>query len=337
MRVLVTGAAGFIGSHLCKRLAQDGHFVVGVDDFSNHPELSKLRMSDLGFRDVLPIIAQQSNFFSNLKMQRCNIVFDSSFFDLFKRYEFDTVIHLAAKAGVRNSIEKPLHYHETNSEGFLIVLEAVRRNKIKNFLYASSSSVYGKQKNHHSNRIAEHFNSNNPLSLYAAQKKANEVTAAAYSNLFGIKCTGMRFFTVYGPWGRPDMVIYKWVKNILKNEICYLYNYGKMSRNFTYIDDVVNAITALIERENGELNEIYNIGNTESYSIEGVLYLIEGLLDMDANIEKLGMQLGDCESVCGTSRKLNIHTGWKTQTDLKEGLEKFIDWFKKYQNELMSI
>ncbi|MGK3121568.1 NAD-dependent epimerase [Pseudomonas corrugata] len=333
MNILVTGAAGFIGAHCVRRLLCDGHRVCGLDNFNDYydPQLKHDR--------IAWVKAQAGDF----PLVRLDLTDAGALDDLFQSYRPDVVIHLAAQAGVRYSLENPRAYVDSNLTGFLNILESCRRHPLRHLIYASSSSVYGA--NPHT-PYSEQDNVDHPLSLYAASKKANELMAHSYSYLFGIPCTGLRFFTVYGPWGRPDMSPIQFARAITEGRVLQLFNHGEHQRDFTYIDDIVESIARLIERpprvtaaRDVEPSDpstirapwrIYNIGGQHPVALRTYVALLEKHLGLTARIELLPLQPGDVLNTCADASALARATGFQPCIELDEGLGRFIDWFLDY-------
>ena len=337
MKILVTGAAGFIGFHLCKSLLSKGHTVVGLDNINDYYDvnLKYARLNELGIlRNQAETFLNKStgvNYNDLFQFVRMNLEDRENLPILFKDSEFDVVCNLAAQAGVRYSIENPETYIDSNIVGFLNILECCRYLKIEHLLYASSSSVYGQNK-----KIPFSTNDNvdHPISLYAATKKSNELMAHTYSHLFGIPTTGLRFFTVYGPWGRPDMAPMLFADAISNNRPIKVFNNGKMSRDFTYIDDIVNGIEILLKNPpvKGTDKPAYrlsNIGNGDPQALGDFIKAIETSLGIDAKKEYLPMQAGDVPQTWADISEIE-KLGYKSTTEIKEGVDKFVTWFKNY-------
>tara|TARA_R110002051_G_scaffold265495_4_gene325340 strand:+ start:2796 stop:3815 length:1020 start_codon:yes stop_codon:yes gene_type:complete len=337
MKILVTGAAGFIGFHLSKALLSKDHTVVGIDNINDYYDvnLKYARLNELG------ISREQSEKFLNratgavykdsFQFVRMNLEDRENLPVLFKESEFDVVCNLGAQAGVRYSIENPETYIDSNVVGFLNILECCRHHKIKHLLYASSSSVYGENKKV---PFSTSDNVDYPISLYAATKKSNELMAHTYSHLFGIPTTGLRFFTVYGPWGRPDMAIYLFADAISKNRSIKVFNNGNMSRDFTYIDDIVNGIEILLANPPEKTAQkpayrVSNIGNGSPQSLGDFIKAIETSFGVEAKKEFLPMQAGDVPQTWADVREIE-KLGYKSLTAINEGVLKFVEWFKKY-------
>ncbi len=344
-KILVTGTAGFIGFHLVKKFVEMGYDVVGVDNINDYYDVNlkygRLQESGIDINKIEYNKFVRSDKFENYKFLKVDLTDKDAIFELFRKVKFDSVCHLAAQAGVRYSIENPYSYIDSNIYGFLNILESCRRFGVSNISFASSSSVYGLNKKQ---PFSEHDCINHPISLYAATKKSNELMAHTYAHLFGLRVTGLRFFTVYGPWGRPDMALFKFVKNILNNEPIDVYNYGNMQRDFTYIDDVVEGVLRTMEKPakaagNFDYEDpdpasspvayrIYNIGNNAPVSLMEFIEAIEDILDRKAKKNMLPMQPGDVASTYADVSDLMNDFGYKPKTPIKVGVKNFIDWFK---------
>jgi len=314
MKILVTGAAGFIGFHLSKSLLIDGMEVLGIDNINDYydPSLKQARLEEL-------------NSFKNFKYEKIDIANKESLAKSFQSFTPNKVVNLAAQAGVRYSIENPYTYMETNLVGFLNVIELCRHNDIEGLVYASSSSVYGSNTKipfSVSDRV------DSPISLYAASKKSNELIAHAYSHLYGLRTTGLRFFTVYGPWGRPDMAMYIFTQKILNGEPIPVFNGGDMKRDFTYIDDIVSGTRAAIDKN--YKCEIFNLGNHISENLMDMIGLIEKELGKQAIIDFQPMQPGDVKESFAEIKKSKEKLGFIPKTSIKNGIPKFIKWYKEY-------
>jgi UDP-glucuronate 4-epimerase len=337
MKILVTGAAGFIGFHTCLKLVKQGHEVYGIDNINDYydPKLKFDRLSELGFNEAETKQFNnevQSAKFNSLRFSRIDLVDHESIDNLFKKEQFEVVCNLAAQAGVRYSIENPKAYIDSNISGFLNILEGCRNHKVKHLVYASSSSVYGENKKV---PFETTDNVDHPISLYAATKKSNELMAHTYGHLYGFKTTGLRFFTVYGPWGRPDMAYYLFADAISNDQPIKVFNNGNMERDFTYIDDIVNGVTKIIEKniDSREHYKIYNIGNNKTESLQNFITTIEKAIGKKAIKEMYPMQQGDVPRTFADIDKLIDDIGYKPSTSINNGLEKFINWYKKYVNE----
>ena len=336
MKLLVTGAAGFIGFHTCLKLLKQGHEVYGIDNINDYydPKLKFDRLNELGLNKAESKLFKnevQSIKFNSLRFSRIDLVDDESIDALFRKEEFEVVCNLAAQAGVRYSIENPKAYIESNISGFLNILEGCRNYKVKHLVYASSSSVYGENKKV---PFETTDNVDHPISLYAATKKSNELMAHTYGHLYGFKTTGLRFFTVYGPWGRPDMAYYLFADAILKNKPIKVFNNGLMERDFTYIDDIVNGMTKIIEK-NIDIREhykIYNIGNNKTVSLIDFITTIEKTIGKKAIKEMFPMQQGDVPRTFADVEQLAIDYNYSPSTHLSSGIDSFISWFIFYHN-----
>ncbi len=337
MKVLVTGAAGFIGFYVSKVLLAKGHTVVGLDNINDYYDVNlKLsRLKELGIdkneAEVFNTICNSKNDdFSFIKM---NLENREELPKLFKNEKFDIVCNLAAQAGVRYSIENPETYVDSNLVGFLNILECCRHNDIKHLVYASSSSVYGLNEKI---PFSTDDNVDHPISLYAATKKSNELMAHTYSHLFKVPTTGLRFFTVYGPWGRPDMAMFLFTDAIVNDRPIKVFNHGKMERDFTYIDDIVEGVIRVIEKspkdriENNDYYKVYNIGNNDSVKLLDFINEIEINLDKIASKDMLPMQPGDVERTWADVDDLIKDYDYHPNTSIKVGVKSFIDWFKDY-------
>jgi UDP-glucuronate 4-epimerase len=337
MKILVTGAAGFIGFHLSKSLLKKGHTLVGLDNINDyyHVNLKYARLNELGIvkkeAEVFLKISESSMYVSSFQFVRMNLEDREELPKLFETYKFDVVVNLAAQAGVRYSIENPNAYVDSNVVGYLNILECCRHNKIKHLLYASSSSVYGENKKV---PFSTTDNVDHPISLYAATKKSNELMAHTYSHLYNIPTTGLRFFTVYGPWGRPDMAIYLFVDAIANGRAIKVFNNGNMSRDFTYIDDIIKGIEILLEnpptkKEEKPAYRISNIGNGSPESLSDFIKAIENSFGVEAKKEFMPMQAGDVPQTWADVSELE-KLGYRSSIGIEEGVNKFSDWFKNY-------
>ena len=331
MEVLVTGAAGFIGCFLSKSLLEKGHKVVGVDNINDYysTDLKFSRLQELGISRVDAEINEyqsHSHIYPNFIFYRIDIANAESLGRVFNKHKFDKVCHLAAQAGVRYSIENPSEYIHSNLVGFGNVLEEVRHANIDHLIYASSSSVYGE-----SNEVpySTDHQADHPISLYAATKKANELMAYTYSHLFNINTTGLRFFTVYGPSGRPDMAYYLFTKAILNNEPIKVFNYGDMRRDFTYIDDVVEVLIRITENPIKDKYKIYNIGNHKPEKLGDFIAILEKHLSKKAKKEFLPIQPGDVSQTFADVSDLMQDYGYTPNTSIDEGLKRFVQWYLK--------
>ena len=337
-KILVTGAAGFIGFYISKILLEKGHEVVGLDNINDYYDvnLKFARLKELGINNGDAIIfnklckSENYNKFSFIKM---NLEDRTELPKLFETQKFDIVCNLAAQAGVRYSLENPEAYIDSNVVGFLNILECCRNFKIKHLIYASSSSVYGLNKKI---PFSTEDNVDHPISLYAATKKSNELMAYTYSHLFKIPTTGLRFFTVYGPWGRPDMAMFLFTDAIINNKPIKVFNHGNMERDFTYIDDIVEGVIRIIEKQpdvrikNNQLYKLYNIGNNNSVKLLDFIKEIELNLGKESKKEMLPMQPGDVERTWANVDALIKDYNYSPNTPIKEGVKAFINWFKVY-------
>ncbi|WP_299109774.1 NAD-dependent epimerase [uncultured Winogradskyella sp.] len=339
MKVLVTGAAGFIGFYVSKILTSKGHSVVGLDNINDYYDvnLKYSRLNELGIdkneaAEFNTLCNSSSNDFSFVRM---NLEDREELPKLFKSQKFDIVCNLAAQAGVRYSLENPETYVDSNLVGFLNILECCRNNDIKHLVYASSSSVYGMNKKI---PFSTDDNVDHPISLYAATKKSNELMAHTYSHLFKIPTTGLRFFTVYGPWGRPDMAMFLFTDAIVNNRTINVFNHGNMERDFTYIDDIVEGVVRIIEKspktriESNNLYKVYNIGNNNSVKLLDFIKEIEVNLDKEASKNMMKMQPGDVERTWADVDALIKDYDYRPNTSIKHGVKSFIDWFKNFYN-----
>ena len=332
MKILVTGAAGFIGFHVSQWLCNRGDEVVGIDNLNDYYEVS---LKEARLSQLKPL--------SNFRFIKLDIADRDGLTKLFSEEKFDRVVHLAAQAGVRYSIENPHAYADSNLVGFLNVLEGCRHNQIEHLVYASSSSVYGANE---TIPFSENNNVDHPVSLYAASKKANEAMAHSYSQLYNLPTTGLRFFTVYGPWGRPDMSPILFAKAITEDKPLKVFNYGKHRRDFTYIDDIVQGVVRTLDnvaQPNPEWSgldpdpatskapwRIYNIGNSQPVELLYYIECIEKSLGKTTEKELLPLQQGDVEHTYADVTALMRDTGYQPNTPIEEGVEKFIAWFKSY-------
>ncbi len=338
MKVLVTGAAGFIGYHLCKRLLEDNHIVVGLDNLNEYYDVNlKIdRLKNLGITNAIKgNKMMKSNLYDGFAFIKLSLEDQSKINDLFKIEKFDAVCNLAAQAGVRYSITNPDEYIQSNIIGFYNILEACRNHHVKNLAFASSSSVYGINKKM---PYSTDDHVDNPISLYAATKKSNELMAHTYSHLYGIKATGLRFFTVYGPWGRPDMAYFKFTKAALNNSTIDVYNNGEMKRDFTYIDDIIEGVIKVIynpakpsmNSDSDAEFKIYNIGNNKPINLMDFIEAIETKLGEKISKRYLSLQDGDVLNTHADVSQLEKDFNYKPNTDLIDGINKFVDWYKEY-------
>ncbi len=337
MKILVTGAAGFIGFHLSERLLAEGHTVVGIDNINDYYDvnLKYARLKELGIeRENAEVFYKEAigSTNENFKFIRLNLEDKEELFQLFASENFDVVCNLAAQAGVRYSIENPDVYIQSNIVGFLNILECCRHQKIKHLVYASSSSVYGANEEV---PFSEDDMVDNPVSLYAATKKSNELMAHTYSHLYKIPTTGLRFFTVYGPWGRPDMAPILFADAISNNRPIKVFNNGDMERDFTFIDDIVEGIKRVIEKPiiDRSLYKIYNIGNNNSVNLLDFITHIEGSLGVKAIKEMMPMQMGDVKKTWANVDGLIRDYEYKPKVKVKDGAKKFVEWYVLFKKE----
>lgn len=332
MKVLVTGAAGFIGFHLSQRLLARGDQVVGIDSLNDYYDvnLKKTRLARLQDHE-------------NFSFVQLDIADREGVAALFRREGFQRVVNLAAQAGVRYSIENPQAYIDANIVGFGNILEGCRHNQVEHLAYASSSSVYGANE---AQPFSERHNVDHPIALYAASKKANELMAHAYSSLYKLPTTGLRFFTVYGPWGRPDMALFLFTKGILDGEPIKIFNHGNMIRDFTYIDDIIEGVVRVLDNPaapnpawDGQQPDpatsyapyrVYNIGNNNPVKLMDFIEAIEKALGKKAIKNMMEMQPGDVPSTCADVSALQNDLGFKPDTSVEEGIQKFVDWYREY-------
>ncbi len=332
MKILVTGAAGFIGMHVALQLVERGDEVVGVDNLNDYYDV-ELKLSRL----------EQLAPYGNFRFVSLDIAIFQETAELFAAEQFEHVVHLAAQAGVRYSIQNPRAYINSNIVGFLNILEGCRHNEVQHLVYASSSSVYGASTTMPS---SVHLNVDHPVSLYAATKKANELMAHSYASLYDLPSTGLRFFTVYGPWGRPDMAYFSFTKAILEGRTIDVYNYGRMQRDFTYIDDITEGVVRVLDRIpspdaswTGDAPDpatsyapyrIYNIGNNQPVELGRFIEVIEQSLDKKAQINMLPIQPGDVPATYANVDALIANVGFKPVTPIEIGIERFVAWYKGY-------
>jgi UDP-glucuronate 4-epimerase len=312
VRVLVTGVAGFIGFHLAARLLARGDAVVGVDSLNAYYDVG-LKEARLGRLKLGPAF------------MKADIADRAAMEQVFASGKFDAIVNLAAQAGVRYSLENPHAYVDANVTGFLNILEGARHHGTGHLVYASTSSVYG---TNDKLPFSEDQRTDTPISLYAATKKANEVMAHAYSHLFGVPMTGLRFFTVYGPWGRPDMALFRFTRGILAGEAIPVFNQGKMVRDFTYIEDIVEGIVRVIDRPQGY--RIFNIGNNRRVELMAYIRALEAALGKKAVLDLLPMQAGDVKATEADTTALREATGFSPATPVEEGVRRFVEWYREY-------
>ncbi|MFC2117548.1 NAD-dependent epimerase/dehydratase family protein [Bacteroidota bacterium] len=347
MKILVTGVAGFIGFHLANRLAKKNHSVIGIDNLNKlyYEDLKYGRLVESGFavKHITEGEKIKSKKYSNYQFIKLDIRDEKNICQLFENEKFDIVCHLAAHAGVRLSLSQPRSYIESNINGFINILEASKNSKIKHLCYASSSSVYGLND---SVPYSTGNNTDHPISVYAVTKKTDELLAHSYSHLYNLPTTGLRFFSVYGPWGRPDMAYFKFVKDILNNKTIDIYNNGHLKRDFTYIDDIINIMEKLLFQPASKNTEwsgknpdpgsslcpykIYNIGNNSPVNLLDFIQTIEKELGIEALKRFLPMQAGDVNTTWADVEDLVDNFDYKPNTNISEGIRNFVNWYKKY-------
>jgi len=325
-RFLVTGCAGFIGFHLSKRLLESGYAVVGLDNLNRYYD-DGLKAGRLALLRPLP----------GFKFIHCDIADTAAVEAIFQQQEFGPVAHLAAQAGVRYSLENPHLYIQSNVVGFTNLIEAARKKRTPHFVFASSSSVYGKNKKV---PFSEHDNVDYPISLYAATKKSNELTAHVYAHLYDLPVTGLRFFTVYGPWGRPDMAMFKFCKAIFEGTPIDLYNHGDMLRDFTYIDDIIEGVIRIVEKPPVRKTDeaagvpapyrLFNIGHNQPVELRKMIQLLENKIGRKAQLKCLPMQPGDVPVTYADVDELANAVGYRPRTSLEEGVDRFVNWYREY-------
>lgn len=312
--VLVTGIAGFIGAHVASALFKSGYKVVGVDNFNKYydPKLKSQRVKHL-----------LDN--SKIKVYKADITDFKQLTKIFSQHKVDFICHLAAQAGVRYSVENPFVYESSNLKGTLNLLELAHKHKVKGFVFASSSSVYGNSKK---SSFSETDSTDQPVSLYAATKKSTELLAFAYHKLYGLPCTALRLFTVYGPWGRPDMALFKFTRQILRGQKIEVYNYGKMKRDFTYIDDIVQGTVKAIQKNYAW--EVINLSSGRSLDLSYVISLLEDALGKKAQKKFVALQKGDVLKTFGNISKAGKLLGYKPRYKIERGIKNFVDWYLRY-------
>ncbi len=342
MVILVTGAAGFIGFHLCKKLLEEKNFVIAFDNINNYYDI-KIKNDRL---EELKSFAEKYN--SNFVFIKGDLENNNLMKDIFNKYKFNTVINLAAQAGVRYSLKNPSAYIQSNLVGFGNILENCKNFSVKHLIFASSSSVYGG-----SRRLPYKENQNvaHPVSLYAATKRSNELMAHTYSHLYNLRCTGLRFFTVYGPWGRPDMALFKFTRAILNDKEIEVFNNGNMIRDFTFIDDIIMSISLLIKKDSFLMSSfdyitndpskswapfrLFNIGNSNPIHLMEFINCLEKTLGKKAKKIFKDMQPGDVPETSADTSSLEEFIGFKPSTSVQEGIDRFVDWYKKYYKVIL--
>jgi UDP-glucuronate 4-epimerase len=349
-KILITGAAGFIGFHLTKRLVENGYHVVGLDIINDYYDinlkLSRLEFLGINISGIKLNHLMPSKKYDDLRFIKADLSNHTYILKLMETEKFDCVINLAAQAGVRYSIDNPLAYTHSNIDGFLSILEGARYSKVKHLIYASTSSVYGLNT---AMPLKETTPTEHPMALYAATKKANEMMAHSYSHLFDLPTTGLRFFTVYGPWGRPDMALFLFAEAMRKGEAINVYNHGKMIRDFTYIDDIVESITRLLVKPPKRNNNwdsdlpridtssapyrIFNIGNGSPVELMIYINAVEAALGVQGKYNMMDIQPGDVPATHADTSALEEYIDFRPQTTIEFGVAKFIDWYKSYYNK----
>ncbi|MCE7995887.1 MAG: NAD-dependent epimerase [Roseivirga sp.] len=348
-KTLITGTAGFIGFHLAKKMLERGDEVVGLDSINDYYDLrvkyARLEQTGIDKADIQYNELVQSSKYPGYRFIQLKLEDGAALNELFEREQFDTVINLAAQAGVRYSLENPKAYVDSNIIGFVNILEACRHNGVKHLSYASSSSVYGLNE---TRPFSVQHNVDHPISLYAASKKSNELMAHTYSHLFGLPTTGLRFFTVYGPWGRPDMALFLFTKAILENKPINVFNNGNMSRDFTYVDDIVEGVTRVNDNPpGGNVNwsgadpdpstskapyTVYNIGNNAPVKLMDFVAIIEKCLGREAEKNFMPMQPGDVSATYADVQSLIDNLGYQPDTPLETGVSNFVTWYREFYN-----
>jgi UDP-glucuronate 4-epimerase len=333
MNILITGTAGFIGFHAVKYFAKNNCNIVGIDNINEYysTDLKYDRLSDCGIEKsaIIENTFIQSRTLPNYRFVKLDLENMQGLNDMFQNEKFDLVIHLAAQAGVRYSLENPSSYIKSNIEGFLNILECCRHNQVKKLIYASSSSVYGlsdKALLSIDDRVDQ------PISLYAATKKSNELMAYSYSHLYNIETIGLRFFTVYGPWGRPDMAPFLFADAISNNKVIKVFNEGKMKRDFTFIDDIVKGIYSVAITKMDKKYQLFNMGNSSPVQLNDFIHCLEKEFGTIASKELLGMQPGDVVETWADVKELVAATGYQPKTPITEGVREFVSWYKSYFN-----
>ena len=337
--ILISGAAGFIGFHLAKRLLSEGKEICAIDNMNTYYDV-QLKEARLG------ILSREKGF----HFLRADLTDRKELGSFFEKFRPDHVVHLAAQAGVRYSLINPYSYIDSNMMGFLAMLECCRLHRVKHLVYASSSSVYG---GNSTTPFTEHQRVDKPVSLYAATKKANELMAYTYSHLYGLPCTGLRFFTAYGPFGRPDMAYFSFTKSIIEGRPIDVYNFGKMKRDFTYIDDIIEGVVRILSRapESGSRvapaalaaatpeppYKIYNIGNNKPVELEVLIRTIERCVGRKATLNFMPMQPGEVVETYADIAELEHVVGFRPVTDLDQGIAQFVEWFREFYNHPVSM
>jgi UDP-glucuronate 4-epimerase len=347
MKILITGTAGFIGFHLAKKLIDEGHEITGLDNINDYYDVrikyARLMQAGIDQKKIEDGKILDSSVYPNYRFFKSDLENQTAVLNLFESEKFDVVVNLAAQAGVRYSIENPFIYVKSNVNGFINILEGCRQNNVQNLIYASTSSVYGLNTKM---PLSPHEPTEHPMTLYAATKKANEMMAHSYSHLYGLPTTGLRFFTVYGPWGRPDMALFLFTKAILAGEPINVFNKGEMVRDFTYVEDIAEAISRLCIKpaiENANWNgsspdsatsscpyRIFNIGNSNPIKLIDYINALESSLQKKAIMNLMPMQLGDVPKTHADSIDLNEWIDFCPETSVQDGIQKFVNWYKEY-------
>jgi UDP-glucuronate 4-epimerase len=331
MRILVTGAAGFIGFYTVKKYLEEGHEVIGLDNLNGYYDTQlkydRLMESGIAKSEILYNKVVESSVNRNYGFFKLNLEDTDAILNLFNLYNFDLVIHLAAQAGVRYSLENPSSYIQSNVVGFLNILEGCRHSSVDKLIYASSSSVYGMSDK---DLLSTKDRVDNPVSLYAATKKSNELMAHVYSHLYHFKTVGLRFFTVYGPWGRPDMAPCLFADAIIRKQPIKIFNHGLMKRDFTFIDDIISGIFGVSQAEIRESYSVFNIGNSKPVELMYFIECMEKSFNTIAIKQMEKMQPGDVKSTWADTSELGELTGYRPQINIEEGVKIFADWYKKY-------
>ena len=335
-KILITGAIGFIGFHLTRKLISEGYNVLGIDNINSYynVKLKYAKLPILGVEDIdlLPNILYQSSKYENFKFAKLDIKDRYHVEELFRQERFDIIVNLAAQAGVQYSISNPHTYIENNLTGFINLIDAAKSNHVEHFIYASSSSVYG---NRTETPFKETDNVDHPISLYAASKRANELIAHSYSHLYQLNTTGLRFFTVYGPWGRPDMAPFIFFKRIIEGVPITVFNNGNMERDFTFVDDIVNGITLVLEGRKAYPYGIYNIGNSKPINLNDFIKTIEGITGKKAVIEYKPIRSGDVVKTFSDISNIERDFKYHPKTGINEGIKLFYDWFKMMNSTIL--
>jgi len=332
-KVLITGAIGFIGFHLTEKLLSEGFEVVGIDNINSYYDVrlkyAKLPILGIEEENLWPNVLYESSKHKGFKFAKTDITDRFQIEELFRKEKFEIVVNLAAQAGVQYSIRNPHTYIENNITGFINLIDAAKTNKVEHFIYASSSSVYG---NREDVPFKETDNVDYPISLYAASKKANELIAHTYGHLYKIKTTGLRFFTVYGPWGRPDMAPFIFTKNIIAHKTINVFNKGNMVRDFTYIEDIIEGINLIIQARKKYTHKVYNIGNSSPVNLNDFIKTIESTVGIKAKISYRPIRDGDVIKTNADISAMSLDYNYKPNTSVETGISNFVKWYKKHYN-----